>query len=206
MKRLMIISFLLAFTTMYAQDKKATTLLNEVSIKTQSYENIKIDFGYQMLNKSQNINETLEGMLLSKGSKYKLNVAGQHIISDGKTMWTYLESVNEVQINEVTDDSESFNPRHFLKTWSDKFKAKIISEKGNETLLELTPKESGAFSKVHVKVDKVKMQLLALIMFDNGGSEFVYTIKRFITNQPIPDSEFSFDPKKHPGIEVIDLR
>lgn len=206
MKRLIIISILLAATTIYAQDKKATTLLNEVSAKTQSYENIKIDFEYKMLNKAQNINESLEGVLLSKGSKYKLNVAGQQIISDGKTMWTFLESVNELQINEVTDESDSFNPRHFLQTWADKFKAKILSEKNNEVLLELNPKENGSFSKVHVKVDKEKKQLLALIMFDNSGSEFVYSIKRFISNQPIPDSEFSFDPKKHPGIEIIDLR
>ncbi|MBE0662792.1 MAG: outer membrane lipoprotein carrier protein LolA [Bacteroidales bacterium] len=206
MKNTLFILLLMLSVSAYAQDKKAITLLNEVSEKTQSFDNIKIRFEYKMLNKSQGINESLDGWLLSKGDKYKLDVAGQQIISDGKTMWTFMESVNEVQINEPMNDEEGFNPRNFLKSWADKFKAKILSESGNEVVLELLPKEAAAFNKVHVKVDKNKKQLLAITMFDGTGNEFVYAIKDFITNESIPDSSFRFNPADHPGIEVIDLR
>jgi outer membrane lipoprotein carrier protein len=206
MKNTLFILLLVLSLSAYAQDKKAMTLLNEVSEKTQSFDNIKIRFEYKMLNKAQGINESLDGWLLSKGDKYKLDVAGQQIISDGKTMWTFMESVNEVQINEPMDDEEGFNPRNFLKSWADKFKARIISESGNEVVLELLPKEAAAFNKVHVKVDKSKKQLMAITMFDGSGNEFVYAIKDFITNESIPDSSFDFNPADHPGIEVIDLR
>jgi len=206
MKNTLFIMLLVLGVSSYAQDKKAITLLNEVSEKTQSFDNIKIRFEYKMLNKAQGINESLDGWLLSKGDKYRLDVAGQQIISDGKTMWTFMESVNEVQINEPMDDEEGFNPRNFLKSWSDKFKAKILSETGNEVVLELLPKEAAAFNKVHVKVDKSKKQLMAITMFDGSGNEFVYAIKDFITNETIPDSSFRFNTADHPGIEIIDLR
>ena len=206
MKKIFLISLIIAGSVAFAQDKKATALLNEVAAKTQSYEHIRIDFEYKMTNKSQNINESMDGVLLSKGEKYRLNVAGQQIISDGKTMWTFLESVNEVQINEPMDDNEGFNPRSFLQSWSEKFKVRLLNEKNNMTLLELTPKEPSSFNKVHVKVDQNKKQLQSLTMFDGNGSEFMYSIKSFITNQIIADSEFSFDPRKYPDIEVIDLR
>lgn len=206
MKRIFFIFLSFTALTAIAQDKKAITLLNEVSEKTQSYENIKIEFEYKMINKTQKINETMEGTLLSKGDKYKLDVAGQQVISNGKTMWTYLESVNEVQINEASDSDDGFNPRTFLQTWQDKFKAKMINETASEAQLELTPKEQAAFSKVQVKVDKTKKHLTSINMFDGNGNEFVYAIRRFITNQPIADKEFNFNPKDHPGIEVIDLR
>lgn len=189
-----------------AQDRKAAALLNEVADKTQAFENIRIEFEYKMINKPQGINETLDGTLLSKGDKFKLDVAGQQIISDGKTMWTFLESVNEVQINEPMDDEEGFNPRNFLQTWSDRFKAKTLSESGNETMLELIPMESSMFTKVHVKIDNSKKELLSITMFDGNNTEFVYSIKRFITNQPLADKVFSFDPADYPGIEIIDLR
>lgn len=206
MKNTLFILLLVLGVSSYAQDKKAITLLNEVSEKTQSFDNIKIRFEYKMLNKAQGINESLDGWLLSKGDKYRLDVAGQQIISDGKTMWTFMESVNEVQINDPMDDEEGFNPRNFLKSWSDKFKAKILSETGNEVVLELLPKEAAAFNKVHVKVDKSKKQLMAITMFDGSGNEFVYAIKDFITNETIPDSSFRFNTADHPGIEIIDLR
>lgn len=206
MKNTLFIFLLVLGISTFAQDRKAITLLNEVAEKTQSYANIKIRFEYKMLNKAQGINETLDGWLLSKGDKYKLDLAGQQIINDGKTIWTFMESVNEVQINEPMDDEEGFNPRNFLKSWADKFKAKILSESGNEVLLELLPKKSSAFNKVHVTVDKNKKQLTTITMFDGSGNEFVYAIKAFITNETIPDSSFSFNLADHPGIEVIDLR
>ncbi len=206
MKKILLFSLIICFSVASAQDKKATALLNEVAAKTQSYDNIMIDFGYKMVNKSQNIDETMNGVLFSKEEKYKLNVAGQQIISDGKTMWTYLESANEVQINEPVGDDESFNPKTFLKSWPEKFKVRFLNEKDHVALLELMPKESSSFTKVHIRVDKNKMQLLSLTMFDGNGSEFQYSIKRFVTNQIIPDSEFSFDPQNYPGVEVIDLR
>lgn len=206
MKNTLFILLLVLGVSAFAQDKKAIALLNEVSEKTQSFENIKIRFEYKMLNKAQGINESLDGWLLSKGDKYKLDVAGQQIISDGKTMWTFMESVNEVQINEPMDDEEGFNPRNFLKSWSDKFKAKILSESGNNVVIELLPRETAAFNKVHVKVDKSIKQLTAITMFDGTGNEFVYAIRDFITNESIPESSFRFNPADHPGIEIIDLR
>jgi len=206
MKIVFLIVCFVAGLVASAQDKKATALLNEVSEKTQSFEQIKIGFEYKMINKAQGIDETLEGTLLSKGDKYRLEIAGQQIISNGKTMWTFLESVNEVQINEALDDEESFNPRAFLQSWGDNFKASVLNETGSEALLELIPKETSTFSTAHVKVDKNKTQLLAISMFDGSGNEFRYSIKSFITNEGIKDEVFSFDPEEYPGLEVIDLR
>jgi outer membrane lipoprotein carrier protein len=206
MRNIFLTVFLIAGIAASAQDRKANALLNQVAEKTQSYEFIRIDFEYRMINKAQGINETLDGILLSKGDKYKLNVAGQQIISDGKTMWTFLESVNEVQINEPMEEDEGFNPRSFLQNWDDNFKAKTLSEAGNEVLLELMPKETSSFVKVHVTVDKNKKQLMAISMFDSSGNEFVYSITHFSTGASISDNEFHFNPDDYPGIEVIDLR
>jgi len=206
MKNILFALLIIAGISAAAQDKRATALLNAVAEKTRSYENIKIEFSYKMINKAQNINETIEGTLLSKGDKYKLDVAGQVVISDGKTMWTYLESVNEVQINEAADGEAGFNPRIFLQEWQDNFSAKMLSETANAAQIELIPKESAAFSKVHVQIDKTKNHLTSITIFDSSGSEFIYSIGRFITNQTISEREFTFNTGDYPGIEVIDLR
>jgi outer membrane lipoprotein-sorting protein len=43
-------------------------------------------------------------------------------------------------------------------------------------------------------------------MFDKSGNRYKYTISKFNPNSTIGDAFFTFDPKKYPGVEVIDLR
>ena len=60
-----------------------------------------------MINKEAGINESMSGYGSMKGDKYLINVSGQELISDGKTLWTHLIDDEEVMISEVTEDSNS---------------------------------------------------------------------------------------------------
>jgi hypothetical protein len=43
-------------------------------------------------------------------------------------------------------------------------------------------------------------------MYDRSGNRFKYSIIRFIPNAKIEDTAFTWDAKKYPGVEEIDLR
>ena len=43
-------------------------------------------------------------------------------------------------------------------------------------------------------------------MFDKGGNRYKYTISKFNPALKVDDSFFTFDPKKYPGVDVVDLR
>ncbi len=162
MKKSIIISILLAIAIgSYAQgDTKATTILNEVSAKTKAYKTVLIDFTYTMENKKEKINDKFNGTLKSKGDKYKLLVARQEVISDGKTVWTYLKDANEVQINNAGVDDDSFTPTKLLSNYSKEYKSKFIEEKGNTQIIELYPLAKGkSFIKVKLSIDKTKKQI-----------------------------------------------
>ena len=148
-----MIAILAVFTiSSFAQnDKKATAILDEVSAKTKLYKTIKIDFTYAMDNAKEKIHDKFKGTLLSKGDKYKLTAAGQDVISDGKTMWTYLKDANEVQINNAGEDDDSFTPTKLLSGYSKDYKSKFIEEKGNDQIIELYPLKKGkTFTKVQL--------------------------------------------------------
>jgi len=57
MKKIILAALSLLFMLpVYAQtDKKARTILDEVSAKTKAYKTIRIEFTYKMENKAQNI-------------------------------------------------------------------------------------------------------------------------------------------------------
>lgn len=209
MNKLLLILFIAGLSvSAFAQtDKKATAILDEVSAKTKAYKTIKIDFTYAMDNAKQNIHDKFKGTLLSKGDKYKLTAAGQDVISDGKTVWTYLKEAREVQINNVGEDDDAFTPTKLLSGYNKDYKSKFISEKGNEQIIELYPLKKGkSFIKVVLSIDKSKKQITKFVIYDRNGSTFSYLLDKFVTDQPIADNVFTFNKAEHPGVEFNDMR
>ena len=209
MKRLLMIAALvvIAISGFAQNDKKATAILDEVSAKTKLYKTIKIEFTYAMDNAKEKIHDKFKGSLLSKGDKYKLTAAGQDVISDGKTMWTYLKDANEVQVNTAGADDDSFTPTKLLSGYGKDYKSKFIEEKGNDQIIELYPMKKGkTFTKVQLTIDKNKKQISKFVIYDRSGSTFSYIVDKFIADQAIADNVFSFNKADHPGVEINDMR
>jgi outer membrane lipoprotein carrier protein len=208
MKNTLFTSLLVFLTfTLFAQtDPKAQKILDEVSAKTKSYNTIRIEFTYKMENTAQKINESYKGVLVSKGDKYKLTVSGQDVISDGKTVWTYLKDANEVQVNSADDDENSITLTNLLSTYTKNFKSKLIKETADQQIIELTPTQKKNFNKVKVVVNKSKKMIETLSIFDKNGSVYSYIVNKMDVNQNFYDNLFTFKPADHPGVEVIDMR
>ncbi|MCK9202828.1 MAG: outer membrane lipoprotein carrier protein LolA [Bacteroidales bacterium] len=206
-----ILSFILISITLlgYSQgkDQKAAALLNEVSTKTKAYKSIKVDFSYTMENAKAKINEEKTGSLLISGDKYKMTVSGQTVICDGKTIWTYIKESNEVQVNTLENKDDALTPSKLLTTYNSNYKSRIIKspDPGIEAI-ELIPNTTKNFNKAILGIDKVKKQIRSFTLFDKSGNTYTYKIKTFITDTPVINSEFIFDEKKFPGVEVIDMR
>jgi outer membrane lipoprotein-sorting protein len=188
-------------------EKKATSLLDEVTAKMKAYKTMKLEFSYSMINKSQKINMSFKGSLLAKGEKYKLTIENQQIFCDGKNAWSYQKDANEVQISEVTGDDDSFTPTKFMTSYNNNYKSKLVSEKGSLLTIEMSPiKGKKKYQKVNLTLDKESKQVKSMQVFDKNGGVFTYNIENFTTNQPIADTEFVFKASNYPKVEVVDLR
>jgi len=217
MKQLMIslMAFFLIFTSLVlnaqSRDKQATEILDEVTQKTKSYQTINLEFSYQMENPDANINEITTGNAIMKGDKYRLDIAGQTIISDGRTVWTVLSDAEEVQVNDAADGDDVFTPTKMLTNYTNQYKSKLIPKVTtlhgkNVHALELTPNERKSFDKVNLYIDKDKMQLYQIEIFDTNGSKYTYKITRFETNKAVDEKIFVFTEAEFPGFYVIDMR
>ena len=102
-----VISSLCFYSAKAQDDSKAKTILNDLSASLKSYGLIKIDFSSKMENKTNNTNESKDGTIWLKGEKYRLEISGQTVICDGKTVWTYIKDANEVQINSVQPEEDA---------------------------------------------------------------------------------------------------
>lgn len=211
MKKIFFIVFMIATLAGFGQvkDPKASALLDEVSAKTKSYKSIKVDFSFTMVNTKAKINEEKTGTLWLSGDKYKMSAAGQTVICDGKTIWTYLAESNEVQVNLLDNKDDAMTPSKLLTSYNSNYKSKIIRDKNSDPnieLVELIPNSSKNFTKAILGIDKTKKQVKSFVLYDKSGNTFTYKIKTFITNTPLTGADFTFDASKFPGVEVIDMR
>jgi outer membrane lipoprotein-sorting protein len=214
MKKLLIITLLLINTLCQAQtqsDKKADDILKHLTKKYKAYTSVQADFSYTIDHPEQKTNETHQGSLVSKGSKYKLNINNQEIICDGKTVWTYLKEANEVQVNDVNLKNDAITPANIFTMYETGFIFKFIDEKkeGGKIIqtIELIPVDKNKkFFKAQLRINKENSQLISSKIFNKDGSHFMYTISKFTSNQPAADDIFTFNKASHPKVEIIDLR
>jgi outer membrane lipoprotein-sorting protein len=216
MRKVIVVGAILlsSLGAVFAQtDTKAKAILAQVSKKYRSYDIVKIGFTYTLENPQAKINETQSGTLYvkSKTNKFIVVLKEQELLSDGISQWTYLKADKEVQLNDVDTDPNSLNPAKVFTMYENGFKYALV---GNAKLnnrvtnvIELTPFDTKrSFFKVRLNIDLVNKQLVKAVIFDKNGSRYTYTIQSFIPNVKVPETIFSFDPKQHPGVEVVDLR
>lgn len=206
-----LLIFSIPQTNAQSKDKQATDILDEVTAKTKAYESIKMDFTYQMENPEANINETTSGSALVSGDKYRLDIAGQLVISDGTTLWTVIKDAEEVQVNEVNDNNEAFSPTKMLTDYSKNYKSKLISKtqavNGVEVyILELTPNKKENLKNVNLYVRRSEMQPYRIEIYDYNGSVYTYTLTSFKPNVAVNAGDFSFVESQYPDYEIIDMR
>jgi outer membrane lipoprotein-sorting protein len=163
-----------------------------------------------MENPEAGIDESKHGTLLVEGDKYRLTIAGQIVISDGETLWTWLVEDDEVMVNFIEDDDETITPSNLLTSYSDNYKSKFVKEsvQNGKTvdIIDLTPLQGKTYSKIRIVIDKNKIQLLSFTIYDKNGSTYSYLINKFLADVEINESEFTFNPEKHPNVEVVDMR
>jgi outer membrane lipoprotein-sorting protein len=206
---LFIISLLMT-SLVIAQTKKAEEIIEEITDKTQSYNSVEFEFTFTYEDPSSGDDASEKGVLLISGEKYILDIEGQKVICDGKTLWTYIEDAWEVQINTIEEDDESITPSKLLTTYNENYKARIDKEFKNEGVnykrIELKPEEGKKWVKLDVIVNCDKMEIDRITIHDKNGGQISYSIDKITPNIDVKDSDFVFNPEDYPDVEVVDMR
>lgn len=194
-------------------DLKAKAILDELSKKTKAYTSIKAEFSYTLDNVQEKKNETQKGNLILKGEKYKLSIAGQEIVSDGKTLWTYMKDAGEVQIDNAPDPSkeeDSFSPTNIFSIYEKGFKYKFDKEESKDgktiQIINLYPIKANEkpYHTVKLFIDKGSKEITSVVILNKDGNKLTYQLTKFEANLPLKDSDFVFDTSR--AKDIIDLR
>ncbi len=193
----------LVITFSLPAQNKGKSLLNEVSKKVKSYNNIAIDFKYILENTSENIKQETQGDVVLQGDKYRLNILGITRLYDGKTTYNISSEDEEVTISSKTDDDEdNITPSKMLSFYEDGYTyAMDIQQniKGRKVqYVKLTPIDSNSeIKKILLGIDANTKHIYNLIQIGKNGTKTTLTVNSFKTNKPISKTLFTFDANKY---------
>ena len=204
--KILIIIFSIFQLNSFGQDDKSNEILKQLSLNTKSYSFMDVDFDFNFLNTSQEINENQQGNIKISNNKFRLNLNEQIIISDDSIQWIYLKESNELQIMEFDSEDEMLSPNKLFTIYENGYKSQYIELKDNDHIIDLFPIESSEFKNIQLHINKEKIQISKIILFDKNGGSFSYSITKFITNTDFDENLFKFKEEEYLDLEIIDLR
>lgn len=182
---------------------QAKTLLNEVSEKVKSYDNIALDFRFVLENVSENMKQETKGDVVMQGDSYRLNIFGVTRIFNGKTLYNISPEDEEVTISSESDDEEdAITPSKMLSFYEDGYTYTMDIEqnvKGRKIqYVKLTPIDSNSeINHILLGIDTQTKHIYNLIQIGKNGTKTTLTVNSFKTNEPLSKSLFTFDAAKY---------
>lgn len=215
MKKVIILLnlFLLTSVATFAQkDKRASAILDEMSKRYKTMQSFSASFTYGIEGANAKLTESYKGDVTVKGVKFKLKMAGQEIFNNGKDIYTYVKETNECSITDFNpSDNDDLSPSKIYSIYKKGYKYVFLEEvkEGSQfyEVVELSPEaKNSKVAKVQIKVDKKDKTVKSWKIWDKNGKRTVFRVDKFVPNTPAADNTFTFDKKKHPNVEIVDLR
>lgn len=199
---------LIVCLTTYAQDKKAKDLLDQVTAKIKTYDNIDIDFKYSLNNSKENINKESKGNLLLDGNKYVLNFMGVTKIFDGKKSYTIVPEDEEITVSSLNEkDENAITPSKMLTFFNTGYKCtwdKLQDVKGRKIqyikLIPINTKDQR--KEILLGIDSQTKNIYNVIEMSKNGTKTTLTVNSFKTNQPLSKNQFNFVASKYPNYYI----
>ena len=204
-KNIIACLFLLFATQAVSAQNNAEMIIRLLINQMKSHKNVEMTFNYQISPDEKTVIEGEKGHVWLQGDAYKIELADQHTISDGKTIWTYLIGDEEVMVSNAADGVDN-TPLKLLTSLDESYVATLagIDPNGIATVELANPK--GQYKRVTLKINTKKAELKSADIYMEDGSKAVVNIEGMKFDQELGEKFFTFDEKAHPEVDVIDMR
>lgn len=209
LRKLFLLIVLVAGTSLQAQQSnKAKALLDEVSAKVKSYDNMVIKFSYIQESATDKRKQETNGCVELEGEKYKLDLMGTTRIFDGKKIYDIIPEDEEVNIASYNpNDDKDLSPSKMLSFFEKGYQYKWDISQNVEgrmvQFVKLTPEDKNAeIKEVYLGIDAQTKHINKMIQLMKDGAKITIAVKSFKTNQPLSQNTFKFNENKYNGFYI----
>ena len=195
---------ILTASTLKAQNS-ADALVRTFVDQLKSHKNLELVFNYQFSADGKNFSDVQKGQAWLQGEAYKMELAEQQNISDGKTIWTYFVDEEEVMVSNASEGTDN-TPLKLLTSLDENYAATIAKMDNNGICTVELANPKGIYKRITLKINTKTTEIKSADIYVEDGSKMVINIEEVKFDQKLDDNFFTFDEKKHPNVDVIDMR
>ena len=195
---------LLFATQAVTAQNNAEALVRLMVNQMKSHKNVELDYKYQVSTDGLTT-EAQQGKAWLQDEAYKVEMVEQQMISDGKTIWTYLVDDEEVMVSNASEGEDN-TPLKLLTSLDENYAATLtgMDAQGNATIELANPK--GQYRRITLRANPNKLAIKSMDVYMEDGTKLIVTVDEMKFDQELDDKFFTFDTKKHPKVDVIDMR
>ena len=205
MKNILFLSLsIFSFITTFSQNGgEAKKLLEDVTAKMKSYDNIYIAFDYVLENKEADVEQTFDGDVTLQGENYIVSLFDTTIIFDGDFSYTIVPENEEVNIVKSDgNNKEAISPSNLLTFYKSGYTFSNGEKKNIDgkqiQFVDLVPIDSNSdIISVEVGVDKKNLHIYSVREIGNNETHTIITVRSLKTNQKLEQNTFAFDEQKY---------
>ena len=198
------LAIILTASTLKAQNS-ADALVRTFVEQLKKHQNVELVFNYQLSADGENLTETQKGHAWLQGEAYKIELAEQQNISDGKTIWTYLVDEEEVMVSNATDGTDN-TPLKLLTSLDENYAATVSKMDNNGLCTVELANPKGQYKRITLKINTKTTEIKSADIYVEDGSKMIINVEKVKFDQKLGDKFFTFDEKAHPKVDVIDMR
>lgn len=191
------------------QAQSADQVFKRLRAKYDGVQSVKAEFTQTLTSSYSKESSSSSGTVYLQGNKYRVEAAGQTLVTDGKVTWVYLPSDKQVLINDYQKDETTFSLNDFLFAHRDRYNVvkstttRLDGQKHH--VLTLKPKQKDAFyTEVVLSMRDKDNVVTRLQVQDLNGTKMFFTLKNIQLNPKLNSTVFTFQPPKN--VEIVDLR
>ena len=203
-----LVVFLFSFATAFSQkQKEAKDLLDRATEKFQSKQGAELSFSSSTFQLNQ-LKGEVEGSLFIKGESFMLKTVEMQTWYDGKTQWSLIFDMEEVNITNPTEEElAEINPYQLIKLYKKGYSYLLGQEKSNSQEVILKAQDrSKNYQTIHVWLNKTSFEPTSLQVETKDKTINKIVIRQIKTNLSLSDSLFKFNEASFPDADIIDLR
>jgi outer membrane lipoprotein-sorting protein len=206
----LIILFLLPSAIISGQnDPKAISVLDKFSLKASSAPSVSMKFLFVRNDQVQKSIDTVAGSVVLSKDSYRLDLPDNIIWYNGMTSWSFLPAEDEVTVSEPDRKDNSFEsrPSMIFNMYKDGYKCRLLEEKSDSYLIDLYPTDiKNEIIRVRLLIAKPSLDLKSFEYKMRDGVVITLTVNEYSVARTPAAGFFEFDPSKHRGVEIIDMR
>ena len=188
----------------------AETIISRLQKKYDSLRDMAVTFTQHVQFAVTKAEQSFSGkLLMKKGNKYRIEMEQRTIVTDGKSVWSYNTTTNQVLIDRYKDDPKSFSPDKVLLNIPGNYTSTLLGrdrlDNREVSVVKLVPKVAKSqvkWMKVWVDTDDWVMKKVQVL--DASENLTTYLVTDSQVNPGLAENQFQFQPPA--GVDVIDLR